>query len=329
MISRVLRGGLILLTIFLTTSHILAQRKSRSNNTSAPTIPTELYSSMDYRLVGPFRGGRSASVTGVPGKPNLFYFGATGGGVWKTEDGGRTWSNISDGFFGGSVGSVEVSKSDPNVIYVGGGEKTVRGNVSSGYGVWKSTDAGRTWEKAGLPKSRHIPRIRIHPVDHNIVYAAVLGNIYKPAQDRGVYKSTDGGKTWRKTLYANDQAGAVDLVLDPNNPRILYASTWRVQRTPYSLSSGGEGSALWKSTDAGETWEEISKNEGFPKDTLGIIGVTVSPKNSDRLWAIVEHKEKGGLYRSEDAGKKWKQVNEERKLRQRAWLKMCSKVFYI
>ena len=319
MISHILRGGLILLMTFLITSYTQAQRKSRSGKDSGQTIPTELYSSMDYRLVGPFRGGRSAAVTGIPEKPNLFYFGATGGGVWKTEDGGRTWSNISDGFFGGSVGSIEVSKSDPNVIYVGGGEKTVRGNVSSGYGVWKSTDAGRTWKKAGLPKSRHIPRIRIHPADHNIVYAAVLGNIYKPAQDRGVYKSTDGGKSWRKVLFANDQSGAVDLAMDPNNPRILYASTWRVQRTPYSLSSGGQGSALWKSTDAGETWDEISRNEGFPKDTLGIIGITVSPKNSDRLWAMVEHKEKGGLYRSEDAGKKWEQVNEERKLRQRAW----------
>ena len=274
---------------------------------------------MEYRLVGPFRGGRSAAVTGVPGKPNLFYFGATGGGVWRTEDGGRSWENISDGYFGGSIGAVEVAKSDPNVIYVGGGEKTVRGNVSSGYGVWKSVDAGKTWKQAGLEKSRHVPRLRVHPDDPDIVYAAVLGNIYKPTSERGVYKSTDGGTSWRKVLFTNEQAGAVDLVIDPNNPRVLYASTWRVQRTPYSLSSGGPGSALWKSTDSGETWAEISKHEGFPKDTLGIIGVTVSPKNSQRLWAIVEHKEKGGLYRSEDGGKKWSQVNSERKLRQRAW----------
>jgi len=281
--------------------------------------PDELYSSLEYRLVGPFRGGRSAAVTGVPGEPNLFYFGATGGGVWKTINGGRTWENISDGYFGGSIGAVEVAQSDPNVIYVGGGEKTLRGNVSSGYGLWKTEDAGKTWISAGLKNSRHVPRIRIHPKNHDIVYAAVLGNIYKPTEDRGIYKSTDGGKNWKKTLFVNDQAGAVDLVLDPNNPRIMYASTWRAQRTPYSLSSGGEGSALWKSTDSGETWSEISKNEGFPKDTLGIIGVTVSPKNSERVWAIVENKEKGGLYRSDDGGKKWTMVNEERKLRQRAW----------
>ncbi|RZV70634.1 MAG: glycosyl hydrolase [Flavobacteriaceae bacterium] len=287
--------------------------------TNAQTYSEDLYSGLEYRLVGPFRGGRSAAVTGVPGKPNLFYFGATGGGVWKTTDGGRTWESMSDGYFGGSIGAISVSKSDPNVIYVGGGEKTVRGNVSSGYGVWKSVDAGKTWQSSGLKNTRHIPRIAIDPTDHNIVYAGVLGNIYKPTQERGVYKSTDGGKTWRKTLFANANAGVVDLLIDPTNPRILYASTWRVQRTPYSLSSGGDGSALWKSTDNGETWKEISKNEGFPTDTLGIIGVTVSPLNNDRVWAMVENKEKGGLYRSDDGGKTWKQVNSERKLRQRAW----------
>lgn len=279
----------------------------------------ELYSSMEYRSIGPHRGGRSAAVTGVPGEPNLFYFGAAGGGVWKTLDGGRNWENISDGYFGGSIGAVEVAKSDPNVIYVGGGEKTLRGNVSSGYGIWKTENGGKTWTSAGLKNSRHVPRIRIHPTNADIVYAAVLGNIYKPTQDRGIYKSTDGGKTWSKKLFVNDQSGFVDLSLDPNNPRILYASSWRAQRTPYSLSSGGDGSGLWKSTDSGETWKEISKNEGFPKDTLGIIGVTVSPKNSERVWALVENKEKGGLYRSENGGKDWTQVNSERKLRQRAW----------
>lgn len=279
----------------------------------------KLYDALEYRLIGPFRGGRSAAVTGVQGKPNLFYFGAAGGGVWRTKDGGRTWENISDGYFGGSIGAIEVARDDHNVMYVGGGEKTVRGNVSSGYGVWKTVDAGKTWKQAGLEKSRHIPRLVTHPDDYNTVYAAVLGNIYKPTEERGVYKTTDGGKTWKKILFSNSQSGAADLVMDPNNPRILYASTWNVQRTPYSLSSGGEGSALWKSTDSGETWKEISKNEGFPTDTLGIIGVTVSPKNSERVWAIVENKEKGGVYRSDDAGETWKLVNEERKLRQRAW----------
>ncbi|MGB5320008.1 WD40/YVTN/BNR-like repeat-containing protein [Eudoraea sp.] len=309
----------VLLFVFIFGSSNLKAQKVKSNQKSTNEYPTELYSSLKYRLVGPFRGGRSAAVTGVPGEPNLFYFGATGGGVWKTVNGGRSWENISDGFFGGSIGAVQVAKSDPNVIYVGGGEKTIRGNVSSGYGVWKTEDAGKTWKSLGLKKSRHVPRIRIHPTNSNIVYAAVLGNIYKPSEERGVYKSVDGGASWKKTLFVNSEAGAVDLVMDPNNPRILYASTWKAQRTPYSLSSGGNGSALWKSTDSGETWKEISKHEGFPKDTLGIIGVTVSPKNSNRVWAIVENKEEGGLYRSDDGGNKWTLVNSERKLRQRAW----------
>ena len=308
---------LLALAIFLLPLSLTSQKKGKSQNVT--TYPEELYSSLDYRLIGPFRGGRSAAVTGVPGEPNLFYFGAAGGGVWKTLDGGRSWENISDGFFGGSIGAVEVAKSDPNVIYVGGGEKTLRGNVSSGYGVWKTENGGKTWVSAGLKDSRHIPRLRVHPTDYNTVYAAVLGNIYKPTKERGIYKSTDGGKNWKQILFVNDQAGAVDLTFDPNNPRILYASTWRAERTPYSLNSGGAGSALWKSTDSGETWSEISKNEGFPQDTLGIMGVAVSSKNSERVWAIVENKEKGGLYRSDDGGKKWELVNEERKIRQRAW----------
>lgn len=311
-------ASIFLLAFFLVPNTSEAQRNKKSNATTIQ-YPEDLYSSLDYRLVGPFRGGRSAAVTGVPGEPNLFYFGAAGGGVWKTLDGGRTWENISDGYFGGSIGAVEVAKSDPNVIYVGGGEKTLRGNVSSGYGIWKTENGGKTWVSAGLKDSRHVPRIRVHPTDFNTVYAAVLGNIYKPTKERGIYKSADGGQNWKQVLFVNDQSGAVDLTLDPNNPRILYASTWRAQRTPHSLSSGGDGSALWKSTDSGETWKEISKNEGFPKDTLGIMGITVSPKNSERVWAIVENKEKGGLYRSDDGGKKWTQVNDERKLRQRAW----------
>ncbi len=241
--------------------------------TDAQNFQESDYEALEYRLLGPFRGGRSAAVTGVPNQPNLYYFGSTGGGIWKTTNGGREWENISDGYFGGSIGSIAVSKSDPNVMYVGGGEKTVRGNVSSGYGIWKSVDAGKTWTESGLKNSRHVPRIAIHPTNHNIVYAGVMGNIYKPTQDRGVYKSTDGGKTWRKTLFSNQHSGVVDLKMDPTNPRILYASTWRVQRTPYSLSSGGEGSALWKSTDSGETWTEISKNEGFPKDSITLIAI--------------------------------------------------------
>ncbi len=273
---------------------------------------------VEWRELGPYRGGRSCAVTGVDSKPNLFYFGATGGGVWKTNDGGRSWENLSDGFFGGSVGSIEVAKSDLNVIYVGGGEKTVRGNVSYGYGVWKSEDAGKTWVSKGLKKSRHISRMRVHPTNPDIVYAAVMGNLFADDNERGVYKSIDGGDTWRKVLFANASSGAVDLSFDPTNPRILYASTWTIRRNPYSLSSGGEGSALWKSTDSGESWKNISANEGLPKGTWGISGVTISPANPERVWALIENKD-GGLFRSDNAGKTWKKVNSDRSLRQRAW----------
>lgn len=308
---------IVLFLSLLLSLPLFAQRKKKKTEKS-PFTPA-LYSSLNYREIGPFRGGRAAAVTGVPGQPKLFYFGATGGGVWKTEDGGITYKNISDGYFGGSIGAIAVAKSDPNVIYVGGGEVTVRGNVSSGYGMWKSVDAGKTWTAVGLPKSRHIPRIVIDPQNPDIVYAAVLGNIYKPTQERGVYKSTNGGKSWKKVLFSNSHAGAVELVMDPTNPRVLYAATWRLQRTPYSLSSGGKGSALWKSTDRGATWTEISTHDGFAKGTLGIIGVTVSPLNAERVWAIVENKDEGGVYRSDNGGKNWKKVNDSRALRQRAW----------
>ena len=224
-----------------TTITLLSMILATIGSVFSQNFDASTYGALEYRLVGPFRGGRSAAVTGVPNQPNLFYFGATGGGVWKTADGGRSWQNISDGYFGGSIGAITVSQSDPNVIYVGGGEKTIRGNVSSGYGIWKSVDAGKSWQSMGLPLSRHVPRIAIHPNNPDIVFAAVLGDVYKPTADRGLYKSTDGGKNWRKVLFANEQAGVVDLMMDPSNPRILYASTWRIQRTPYSLSSGGAG----------------------------------------------------------------------------------------
>lgn len=294
--------------------------KSKSSTSTASLVryDSAIYNGMEWRCIGPFRGGRSAAVTGVPGRPNLYYFGSTGGGVWKTENGGQTWENISDGYFGGSIGAVEVSKSDPNVIYAGGGEKTLRGNVSYGYGVWKTVDGGETWKNVGLNNSRHISRIRIHPDNPDIAYAAVIGDIYKPTPERGVYRTTDGGKSWNRVLFANDQSGAVDLILDPNNPRIMFASTWRVKRTPYSLESGGEGSALWKSTDSGETWTNISSSKGLPEDLLGIIGITVSPVNSKRVFAIIEAKD-GGVFRSDDGGKNWSRVNESRSLRQRAW----------
>lgn len=306
---------LLSLLILMGSGALMAQKKSKTNTIS---YDEKLYDALQWRGIGPFRGGRSAAVTGVPGKPNLYYMGATGGGVWRTKDGGGTWENISDGFFGGSIGAVSVAESDPNVIYVGGGEKTVRGNMSFGYGMWKSVNAGKTWENIGLKNSRHISRVRIHPKNPDILYVAVMGDIFKSSEERGVYKSIDGGKNWKRVLFSNVDAGAIDLILDPNNPRIMYASTWNVRRTPYSFSSGGPGSDLWKSTDSGETWEKLTANEGLPGGVWGISGVTVSPKNSNRVWAIIEN-DKGGVYRSDDAGKTWKKLNEDRSLRQRAW----------
>jgi photosystem II stability/assembly factor-like uncharacterized protein len=295
----------------------LSSAKVNAQNNSTK-FSEEYFSAVEWRNIGPFRGGRSAAVTGVSGKANLFYMGSTGGGVWKTNDAGGTWQNISDGFFGGSVGAVAVSESDNNVIYVGMGEKTVRGNVSSGDGIWKSENAGKTWKHMGLKNSRHIPRMRIHPKNANIVFAAVLGDLYKPTQERGVYKSVDGGENWKRVLFSDENSGAIDLIINPNNPRILYATTWDVRRTPYSLSSGGEGSAIYKSIDGGDTWNNISEHKGLPKGIWGISGVTVSPVNSDIVWALIEN-EKGGIYKSTDAGETWKLINSERKLRQRAW----------
>lgn len=306
---------LLSLTFLVYCSAALTAQKKESID----TVASVFLKSMTWRNIGPFRGGRSAAVTGVAGKPNLFYFGSTGGGVWRTTDAGNSWKNISDGFFGGSIGAVAVSAADNNVIYVGQGEETVRGNVSSGFGIWKSKDAGKTWEHAGLKETRHISRIRIHPDNPDIVYVAALGDLFKDSEYRGVYKTTDGGESWTRILFSDNGSGAIDLIFDPSNPRTLYASTWTVRRTPYSLSSGGDGSKLWKSNDEGLTWNELSDNPGFPSGLLGIIGVAVSPANPDRVWAIVENEPGGGLYRSDDGGSNWGLVNNERTLRQRAW----------
>jgi photosystem II stability/assembly factor-like uncharacterized protein len=302
----------------------LAAAKPRKAGSPAPASPGKpavdpvLFKAMKWREVGPYRGGRVAAVTGLAGDRETYYFGGTGGGVWKTTDGGRTWHNVSDGFFGGSIGAVAVSEWDPNVVYAGGGEVTVRGNVSHGDGMWKSTDAGKTWKLAGLADSRQIPRIRIHPKDPELVYAAVLGHLFGPNEMRGVYRSKDGGGHWQRILYLNDRVGAVDLAMDPSNPRVLYATMWNVRRTPYSLESGGPGSGIWKSTDGGDTWAELTHSSGLPKGTLGISGITISPTNPENLYAIVEA-EDGGVFRSKDGGKTWTKTNDDRSLRQRAW----------
>lgn len=281
------------------------------------TFPADIRA-LEWREIGPYRGGRSAAVTGIPSSRETYYMGTTGGGVWKTNNGGGSWQNVSDGFFGGSVGAVAVSEWDLNVVYVGLGEKTVRGNVSPGTGMWRSLDAGDSWQPLGLEETQHISRIRVHPKNPDLVYVAAMGHLFGANEERGVYRTADGGKSWEKILFVNDEVGAIDLAMDPTNPRILYASFWRVKRTPYSLESGGPGSGLYKSTDGGDNWELISDNEGFPTGTLGIIGITVSPTNNKNLYAIVEA-ENGGVLRSRDGGDTWTLVSEDRNLRQRAW----------
>jgi len=302
--------------VFIPFESSFAQRKSKK--TAIQTFDQALYSGMEWRSIGPFRGGRAGTATGVIDNPNLYYMGTAGGGVWKTTDAGGTWQCISDGYFGGSIGAVAVSESDPNVIYVGEGEQTLRGNVSSGNGVWKSMDAGETWTFIGLEGSEHISRIRIHPADPNLVYVAAIGNLWKPNETRGIFRSKDGGATWEKILYVSDKAGAGDLILDPNNSRIIYAATWQMKRNGYRMDSGGPDSKLFKSTDGGDTWKDISKLEGLPKGPWGIVGIAISPVDSNRIWTIIEAEE-GGVYRSDDGGKKWEKINENRALRQRAW----------
>ena len=277
-----------------------------------------LYNSIEYRLIGPFRGGRAGTAVGVLNNPNLYYMGTAGGGVWKTQDAGSTWEPISDGYFGGSIGAIAVSESDPNIIYVGEGEQTLRGNVSSGHGMWKSTDAGETWHYIGLPKSEHISRIRIHPDNPEIVYVGVIGNLWKPNPERGLYKTNDGGMTWEKILYVSDKAGIGDLILDPNNSRIIYATTWQMKRNGYRMDSGGPDSKIFRSYDSGKTWEDISEFNGLPSFPWGIVGVAISPVNSKRIWVMVEA-DNGGLFRSDDGGNNWEKVNSNRALRQRAW----------
>lgn len=284
-----------------------------------PKYDPALYKALEYRCIGPYRGGRSVAVAGHPDQPYTYYHGATGGGMWKTVDGGITWVPISDSLFQtGSVGAIAVAESDPNVIYVGMGEGCIRGNVSPGDGVYKSVDGGKTWAHVGLKETQTIGRIRVHPQNPDLVYVAALGHVFGNNPQRGVFRSKDGGKTWEKILYKNDETGAIDLILDPSNPRILYAALWQAYRNPWSMSSGGPGSGLYKSTDGGDTWEELTDNKGMPKGVKGRIGATVSPAKPERVWAIVEA-EHGGVFHSDDGGDTWRRLNDDRNLRQRAW----------
>lgn len=283
------------------------------------TFDTTFFGGLTYRSVGPVRGGRSIAVGGSASRIHEYYFGATGGGVWQTTDGGTTWRAVSDkDFKSSSVGAIGVCEANPDVVYVGMGEVQLRGNIMQGDGIYKTTDAAKTWTHIGLNDSHAIGRVRVHPANCDVAYAAVLGHPYGPNPERGVYRTTDGGRKWERVLFRDERTGAVDLVLDPSNPDVLYAGLWEVARTPWSLASGGPGSGLFKSTDAGQTWTELTRNAGLPAGVWGKVGVSVSGADPNRVYAIIEA-QGGGVFRSDDAGATWTRTNDERKLRQRAF----------
>ena len=283
------------------------------------TFDSVFFRGLTFRNVGPVRGGRSLAASGASSRPFEYYFGATGGGVWKTTDGGTTWTNVSDGYFrSSSVGAIGQCAANPDVVYVGMGEVAMRGNIMQGDGMYKSTDAGRTWRHIGLAETQAIGRVRVHPTNCDLVYVAALGHPFGENAERGVYRSRDGGATWERVLFRNERTGAVDLVMDPSNPDVLYAGLWQVKRTPWSLESGGPDGGLFKSTDGGTTWTELTKNPGLPQGLWGKVGVTVSGADSNRVWAIIEAAE-GGVFRSDDAGRTWERTNDDRNLRQRAF----------
>jgi photosystem II stability/assembly factor-like uncharacterized protein len=299
----------LFLTLF---SIIFFQFNSQAQNSS-------ILENLEWRNIGPDRGGRSLAVSGSSSRINEYYFGAVGGGLWKTTDGGVSWKPVTDGQIkSSSVGAVAVANSNPDILYIGMGETELRGNIMQGDGVYKSIDAGKTWNHMGLKDTQAISKIRIHPENPKIVYVAALGHPYGENEERGVFKSIDGGENWKKILFKSSKTGAIDLIIDPNNPETIYASFWQVYRTPFKMLGGGPECSLYKSTDGGNTWEELSKNNGFAKRPLGKIGITVSGANSNKIWALVES-ENGGVYASEDGGKTWKLVNNDRKLRQRAF----------
>lgn len=278
------------------------------------------FEGLKFGNIGPSRGGRSTAVAGIAAQPYTFFMGTTGGGVWRTDDGGNSWKNISDEYLPvGSIGSIRVAPSDPNVIYVGTGSADPRGNVSIGKGIFRSTDQGKTWAAIGLEKGGQIATIEVHPDNPDLAFAAVLGNPFGHNAERGVYRTKDGGKNWERVLFVNDQTGAMEVVMDPNNPRILFAGMWQVQRKPWTLIDGGPDGGVYRSVDGGDTWKKVEA--GLPDGTLGKISVTISPANSDRIWVLMEtpDDEKGGLYRSDDGGKNFKRINGDRELRTRHW----------
>jgi photosystem II stability/assembly factor-like uncharacterized protein len=305
---------LFILLLGSSTPHLHAQRTPEGALDS-------VFKPVKWRSIGPFRGGRSVAATGVVGNDRTYYMGTTGGGLWKSDNMGISWRNISDGFFRtGTIGAIAVAEGDPNVVYVGTGEHAIRGVMThSGDGIYRSTDAGKTWQRAGLDSTRHVARILVHPKDPDIVLVAAQGALYGHNRERGVFKSTDGGVTWRNVLYVDERTGAAELAMDPANPRIMYAAMWEHGRLPWKVISGGPGSGLYKSTDMGDTWTRMT--EGLP-EKMGKMSIAVSRSNPEKVYALIEsdsNEDDRGLYVSADAGESWEQVTDEPRLIQRAW----------
>jgi photosystem II stability/assembly factor-like uncharacterized protein len=303
----------------------LDRSASAGNDAATPSsrsrfaIDSTILKSLRWRSIGPDRGGRSITISGVKGQPKVGYVGATGGGLWKTTDGGEHWAPVTDyQIHSSSVGAVAVSESNPDIVFIGMGESCIRGNIMAGDGVYKSTDAGKTWTHVGFGDKQTISKIRIHPANPDIVFVAAFGNYSVPSEERGVYKSTDGGKNWRRVLFRDNKTAAIDISIDPHNPDVMYAAMWEAFRTEYTMSSGGPGSGLFKSTDGGETWKEITRNPGLPAGMIGKIGISISGADPNRVFAIIEN-ENGGLFRTDDGGANWTLVNSGRNLRQRAF----------
>ncbi|UZR99316.1 VPS10 domain-containing protein [Chondrinema litorale] len=314
---------LFFLILILINTTVFAQKKQSKNQkktTTSAQVSEKYFSEMKYRSVGPSRGGRATAITGIPEEPFTFFMGTTGGGVWKTTDAGTNWENISDGQIeAGSIGAIEVAPSDNQVMYVGTGSACARGNISAGIGMYKTTNGGYTWKFIGLPEAGQIAKVIVHPKNPDLVYVAALGNIFKPNSERGVFRSNDGGDSWEKILYVNDSTGAVDMVINPDNPRIMYAAMWRAERKPWTMIDGGDKGGIYKTEDGGKNWEKLEKN--LPKGILGRIGLAISPSNPQRIWALIVAKkeEDSGLYRTENAGKSWQKINRDHRLTQRGW----------
>jgi photosystem II stability/assembly factor-like uncharacterized protein len=308
--NRLLPAALVLGFMFPLSPPMVAQPQNQ--------FTESLEKGLNWRSIGPYRGGRVLAVAGVPTDPNTFYFGGVAGGVWRTSNAGLSWTPLFDKQSIASIGAIAVADANPNVIYVGTGEACIRGNISYGNGVYKSTDGGRTWSNIGLTETRHIASVIVHPRNPDLVFVAALGHAYGPNDERGVYRSLNGGKTWERVLFKDNHTGAIDLAMDPHNPNVLFAALYQVQRTPWSLESGGPGSGLYQSTDGGATWKHL-EGKGLPTSLLGRIGVSVSGADSNRVYSLIEAQGASGLYRSDDGGENWSKVNDDQRLTQRAW----------